>query len=185
MFFLFDNGHELYKHAIVFVDMIKMNKNTPIKSKLLEEVEIGKLNYKINDCFKAKGKVLNHDYFSFVSSKNAVIYSDSNEGGGAITYSINGCEYMCKLFTSKSNEGKGIATGIIDKIISEKNSLTWRASLSDNINLSFYDKIIWNYAGFAEKAGNYMVFGIGIDKNIEHNIIKYINEIKPTLEVSK
>ncbi|MEA3514247.1 MAG: hypothetical protein U9R34_02125 [Nanoarchaeota archaeon] len=165
--------------------MIKMNKNTPIKSNLLEEVEIGKLNYKINDCFKAKGKVLNHDYFSFISSKNAVIYSDSNEGGGAITYPITGCEYVCKLFTSKSNEGKGIASCIIGKLISKNNSLAWRASLSDNINLSFYDKIIWNYAGFAEKAGNYMVFGIGIDKHSEYNIIKQISEIKPTLEVSK
>ncbi len=135
---------------------------------------------------KELGKKLKKDYIDIISPENPTIYLTSKKAGGAISYKIDGCEYLCKIFIDKDYSGLGLGTSIMDTIILQKGPLCWRASVKNEGGIIFYDKIETQYknkgiAAFSKVSGDYKVYIIGLPEEKSHNIIRQVVNIPATL----
>ena len=93
------------------------------------------------------------------------VYCHSLDHGGAVSYSTDGFEYICKLFTNSDYEGLGIATSIVETVHLHKGKVAWRCSLTNDNLVKYYDKIVNHYKGASKHIGTYKVFMIGFDEN--------------------
>ena len=164
-----------------------------ITSYPLVAVDQKRLAALINGVFKKSlGKVLVDDYFESIKPKDPTAYLDSQKKGGAISYQIRlgdnqDCpkiEYLCKIFTHEDYEGMGIASSTINTILLQKGDTAWRASLKNRDTINYYTKLVKRYEdlGFAERNSEYMVFGVGIPKELKDTAIKVIGEIQKTVK---
>ncbi|MFT4297954.1 MAG: hypothetical protein ACMXX5_02070 [Candidatus Woesearchaeota archaeon] len=149
----------------------------------ISESEISVL---INSIFSEKGEQLVEGYFEMLKQKNPTIYLDSLRQGGAITYPLEDCEYLCKIFTHKNYEGLGIAKSIIDIVIKQKGALAWRTNALKACNIEKYNRILMSYSNNYNistiKENNYVVFMIGVPEHAKQNVAKQVLEIPKTLK---
>lgn len=149
-------------------------------------IDKSKVTDMINNAFSSNGKKLREDYFQSIESKDPTIYLDSMNACGAITYPIEGTEYMCKLFTIQDYGGLGIATSIIETIQQQKTKLVWRTS-KDNISaLSYYRNITLGFDLKSVESKKFQIFFLGFNKNDElGDIANKIINIPETFEAIK
>ncbi len=149
----------------------------------LDVVDKSMLTDLINNIFSEQGKTLDEDYFGIVGSKDSSVYLDSLNQGGAISYPINDCEYLCKIFTHKDYEGLGIATSTIETVIGQKGKIAWRTSNGNTCAIEKYSKIVEHYDGFVESGEKYSVFMIGVDAEKKDKVVKEVSSIPKTFSV--
>ncbi len=157
-----------------------------ITSYPLKVVEKKMLKKLINDIFHPQRKRIVKDYFKRISKKSPTVYLATKNAGGAISYAIDECEYICKMFTHKDYEGIGIGTSIIDTIYLQKGPVSWRTNIKNEGAIIFYDKIEAHYKDQgiptdSEKVGQYKVYSIGLEKNKSEKAAKKIAEIESTI----
>lgn len=157
----------------------------PIKK--MDKKFLGIIREKINQSFKDQKKFLVDEYFKDVMKKDATLYLDPKHKGGAITYPIEGAEYMCKLFTDKDFEGLGLGTSIIEHIYLQKGALAWRTSVKNKQAIKMYDGIINHYLknekpAFMTKRSKYKIYGINVKEEHIKEVINYVENVKKTFE---
>jgi acetylglutamate kinase len=140
----------------------------------------------INGIFKEQKKKLVPGYFDSLLEKDATIYLDSGNKGGAISYQFDGFEYICKLFTLKDYEGQGISKSIISMIAMHKNSFAWRTSTTNSdACICNYKKRVKEYGGWIERSGEYYIFGVGIEGYAKKQAVDALLKIPASFEPIK
>ena len=131
----------------------------------------------IDHSFTGRGQILVGNYWNGhpINQHPVVkIYADTEKTGGVVVRDLEGTAYICKLFTHPDYRGRGLATQIMERVVSDYGGfmLRTKASPENKAEQEFYKKFIDKLKGNGlakpgmvtdyQNAGNYLVVGVNI-----------------------
>lgn len=148
----------------------------------LTEQDKAQITDTINSAFKEQDKKLVDNYFDIIQEYNPKIHMGKEKKGVAITYKIDGINYLCKFAIKKEEQGNGFGEKLFKYLVQKEEKFAFRVCEKNLEANNFYLNQLMNYK--PKSINGFVVLQEGFQKGYL-KAANFPKTIKPTIEVKK